>query len=216
VHDDGAGMDAEVREHLYEPFFTTKPLGKGTGLGLAMVFGAVQAHGGAIVVESDVGKGTTMHVYIPASEASPALPASEPTRGPRSKGVVLVVDDEPVVRTATARLVEQLGLTPVTASDGVQAVEIYRQRGKEIVLVLLDMVMPRMPGPETYRALRKLGGTPILLVSGYAADSAAQDLLGTGADGFLEKPYTAEQLGKEIDRLLGKAERASRPALETS
>ncbi len=205
VRDTGSGMDAETQKRIFEPFFTTKPVGKGTGLGLAMVFGAVQAHGGAIVVETEMGKGTSMHVYIPASEASPALPATEPTRGPRSKGVVLVVDDEPVVRTATARLVEQLGLTAVTAGDGDQAVDIYKQRTSEIVLVMLDMVMPRMPGPEAYRALRKLGGTPILLVSGYAADSAAQDLLGTGADGFLEKPYTAEQLGKEIDRLLGKA-----------
>jgi len=206
IKDTGAGMDAETKKRAFEPFFTTKPVGKGTGLGLAMVFGAVQAHGGSITVDSELGKGTTMTIYIPASEASPALPASDPLAKRRARGVVLVVDDEPVVRTATARLVEQLGLTAVTAGDGEQAVEIYKQRQKEIVLVLLDMVMPKLPGPECYRALRKLGRTPVLLVSGYAADMAAQELLDSGADGFLEKPYTAEQLGAEIDRILGRAE----------
>ena len=204
IADTGAGMDAETKKRAFEPFFTTKPVGKGTGLGLAMVFGAVEAHGGAIDIASEPGKGTTMTIYIPASEANPTLPAAEPATVRRAKGLVLVVDDEPLVRVATARLVEQLGLSAVTANDGEQAVEIYKKRGKEIVLVLLDMVMPKMPGPDCYRALRKLGRTPVLLVSGYAADLAAQNLLDTGADGFLEKPYTAEQLGAEIDRLLGK------------
>jgi signal transduction histidine kinase/ActR/RegA family two-component response regulator len=212
IRDTGAGMDAETKKRAFEPFFTTKPVGKGTGLGLAMVFGAVQAHGGSITADSAPGAGTTMTIYIPASEASPALPASEPKSKPRPRGVVLVVDDEPLVRTATARLIEQLGLTAVTAADGEQAVAIYKQRANEIVLVLLDMVMPKLPGPECYRALRKLGRPPVLLVSGYAADKVAQDLLDDGADGFLEKPYTAEQLGAEIDRILGRAEPAQQPA----
>jgi signal transduction histidine kinase len=203
IGDTGAGMDAETKKRAFEPFFTTKPLGKGTGLGLAMVFGAVEAHGGTITIDSEPGNGTTMTILIPASEASPALPAAEPSTQPRARGVVLVVDDEPLVRTATARLVEQLGLTAVTAGDGEQAVEIYKQRGKEIVLVLLDMVMPKLPGPDCYRALRQLGRTPVLLVSGYAADSVAQGLLDTGANGFLEKPYTAEELASQIDRILG-------------
>jgi signal transduction histidine kinase/ActR/RegA family two-component response regulator len=212
IKDTGTGMDADTAKRAFEPFFTTKPVGKGTGLGLAMVFGAVQAHGGSIAVDTAPGQGTTMTIYIPSSEASPALPASDPLNKPRPRGVVLVVDDEPVVRTATARLVEQLGLTAVTAADGEQAVEVYKQRRQEIVLVLLDMVMPKLPGPDCYRALRKLGRTPVLLVSGYAADGAAQNLLETGADGFLEKPYTAEQLGTEIDRILGRAEPAQTTA----
>jgi signal transduction histidine kinase/CheY-like chemotaxis protein len=209
IRDTGAGMDADTKKRAFEPFFTTKPVGKGTGLGLAMVFGAVQAHGGSITLDSAPGAGTTITIYIPASEASPALPASEPISKPRPSGVVLVVDDEPLVRSATARLVEQLGLTAVTAADGEQAIDVYKQRSSEIVLVLLDMVMPKLPGPECYRALRKLGQTPVLLVSGYAADAVAQDLLDSGADGFLEKPYTAEQLGAEIDRILGRAEPAA-------
>ena len=208
ITDTGSGMDAETKKRAFEPFFTTKPIGKGTGLGLAMVVGAVEAHGGAIVIDSELGRGTTMMIYIPACEAIPALPASEPVAVRRTRGLVLVVDDEPVVRTATARLIEQLGLTAVTAADGEQALEIYKQRANDIVLVLLDMVMPRLAGPECYRELRKLGRTPVLLVSGYAADAAAQELLDSGAGGFLEKPYTAEQLRAEIDRLLGKADLA--------
>jgi signal transduction histidine kinase/CheY-like chemotaxis protein len=205
ITDTGAGMDEETKRRAFEPFFTTKAVGKGTGLGLAMVFGAIQAHGGSITVDSTPRLGTKMTIYIPASEASPALPVSERRSNPRNRGIVLVVDDEPVVRTATARLVEQLGLVAVTAADGEQAVEIYKQRSKEIVLVLLDMVMPKLPGPACYAALRKLGSTPVLIVSGYATDRAAQDLLDSGADGLLEKPYTAEQLGAEIDRILGHA-----------
>src|SRR5262249_27586684 len=118
IRDTGAGMDLATRRRIFEPFFTTKPIGKGTGLGLAMVFGVVQSHGGAITCWSEVGKGTTMTIYLPASEANPTLPASSPAPAQRKRGVVLVVDDEPVVRTATARLVEQLGLAVTTAADG--------------------------------------------------------------------------------------------------
>jgi CheY-like chemotaxis protein len=214
IVDTGTGIDAETQKRIFEPFFTTKPIGKGTGLGLAMVIGAVQAHGGGITVESEVGKGTTMTIYLPAAETIPALPASEPIAKRRSRGLVLVVDDEPLVRTATARLVETLGLDTATAADGEEAVEVFQRRQSEIVLVLLDMVMPKMAGPDCYRALRKLGRTPVLLVSGFAADGALQDLLDTGADGFLEKPFTREQLATEIDRLLGRA--ASMPKIDVS
>jgi signal transduction histidine kinase/CheY-like chemotaxis protein len=214
ITDTGTGMDADTKRRAFEPFFTTKPVGKGTGLGLAMVFGAVQSHGGTIECTTELGKGTTMTIYLPATEASPALPVASPARAPREQGVVLVVDDEPVVRAATARLVEQLGLVTVTAKDGDEAIAIYRERASEIVLVLLDMVMPRLPGPECYRELRKLGDTPVLLVSGYTSDVAAQQLLDEGAGGFLEKPYTAKQLAAEIDRLLGAAPRPPQRATE--
>jgi signal transduction histidine kinase len=203
IADNGAGMDAETQRRAFEPFFTTKPIGKGTGLGLAMVFGAVEAHGGALEIVSEVGKGTTMTIFLPATEANPSLPASS-AEVVRASGTVLIVDDEPIVRNATARLVKQLGLEVIMANDGVEALVAYKARADKIVLVLLDMVMPKMAGPECYRELRKLGNTPVLLVSGYASDAATQGLLDSGADGFLEKPYTAVQLGAEIDRILGR------------
>jgi len=116
---------------------------------------------------------------------------------------VLVVDDEPIVRNGTVRLVEQLGFSALSASDGEEALAVFEQRGKDISLVLLDMVMPKIAGPETFKRLRALAATPVLLVSGYTDDAAARELLDSGADGFLEKPYTAAQLGKEIARILG-------------
>jgi signal transduction histidine kinase/CheY-like chemotaxis protein len=205
VRDTGSGMDADTQRRAFEPFFTTKPLGKGTGLGLAMVFGAVEAHGGTIEIESILGKGTAMTILLPATEANPTLPASSAEgTAPRVHGRVMIVDDEPIVRSATARLVKQLGLDALTASDGEEALVLYKIHQDEIVLILLDMVMPKLAGPECYRELRKLGTTPVLIVSGYASDAVTQALIEEGAEGFLEKPYTALQLGAEIDRILGK------------
>ncbi|MEO8841554.1 MAG: response regulator [Kofleriaceae bacterium] len=203
IADSGGGMDTETQRRAFEPFFTTKPVGKGTGLGLAMVFGAVEAHGGAVEITSVARKGTTMTILIPATEANPVLPTSSAELW-RASGTVLIVDDEPIIRSATTRLVKQLGLESVTATDGDEALVVYKAHAKDIVLVLLDMVMPKMAGPECYRELRKLGNTPVLLVSGYANDATTQALLDSGAEGFLEKPYTAPQLGREIDRILGK------------
>jgi signal transduction histidine kinase len=203
IADSGGGMDTETQRRAFEPFFTTKPVGKGTGLGLAMVFGAIEAHGGAVDIASVARKGTTMTILIPATEASPALPTSS-AEVVRASGTVLIVDDEPIIRSATTRLVKQLGLEALTANDGDEALVVYQAHAKDIVLVLLDMVMPKMPGPECYRELRKLGNTPVLLVSGYANDATTQALLDSGAEGFLEKPYTAPQLGSEIDRILGR------------
>ncbi|MEO6776183.1 MAG: response regulator [Kofleriaceae bacterium] len=205
VRDTGSGMSAETQRRAFEPFFTTKPLGKGTGLGLAMVFGAVEAHGGTIEIESIVGKGTAMTILLPATEANPTLPASsaEDSRR-RGNGRVMLVDDEPIVRTAMARLVKQLGLETLTAADGEEALALYKIHRDEIVLILLDMVMPKLAGPECYRELRKLGTTPVLIVSGYASDAVTQALIDEGAEGFLEKPFTAPQLGAELDRILGK------------
>ena len=196
-------MDTETQRRAFEPFFTTKPVGKGTGLGLAMVFGAVEAHGGAVEIVSVARKGTTMTILIPATEANPALPTSS-AEVVRASGTVLIVDDEPIIRSATTRLVKQLGLEALTANDGDEALVVYKAHAQDIVLVLLDMVMPKLPGPECYRELRKLGNTPVLLVSGYANDATTQALLDSGAEGFLEKPYTAPQLGREIDRILGR------------
>lgn len=206
VRDTGTGMDEATRKRMFEPFFTTKPVGKGTGLGLAMVYGAIEAHGGAIEVTSARGAGTTVDIYLPTTEATP-VPLHRPAGAlARSKGLVLVVDDEAMMRAGAARIVEQLGLTAASASDGDEAVAVFERHADEVALVLLDMVMPRMDGTACFHALRKLRPVPILIVSGYADHAAAQELLAAGANGFLEKPFTAEQLGAELDRILGRRE----------
>ena len=201
VRDTGAGMDEATRMRMFEPFFTTKPVGKGTGLGLAMVYGAVEAHNGAVEVTSVVGTGTTIDIYLPTTEATP-LPMRRADSPVARKGLVLIVDDDSTMRAGASRIVERLGLTAVSAGDGDEAVTLFAQHGEEVVLVLLDMVMPRMNGAECFHALRKLRAVPILLVSGYT--DRARELLAAGADGFLEKPYTAEQLAGEVDRILGR------------
>ena len=206
VGDTGAGMDESTQRRMFEPFFTTKPVGKGTGLGLAMVYGTVEAHAGAIEVDSKSGSGTLVEIYLPTTEAEPIPVRRAVTAVPRTKGLVLIVDDEAMMRAGAARIVEHIGLTTASASDGDEALTVFEQQADDVALVLLDMVMPRMNGAACFHALRKLRPTtPILLVSGYTDNAAAQELLAAGANGFLEKPYTAAQLAAEVDRILGRA-----------
>jgi CheY-like chemotaxis protein len=206
VRDTGSGMDESTRKRMFEPFFTTKPVGKGTGLGLAMVYGAIEAHQGAIDVASRKPGGTTIDIYLPTTEATPLPMRRAESVISRAQGLVLIVDDEATMRAGASRIVEQLGLTTSSASDGDEALTLFEQHADEVVLVVLDMVMPRMNGAACFHALRARRAVPILLVSGYTDHAAAQELLAAGADGFLEKPYTAEQLGAEIDRILGKGD----------
>jgi len=209
VTDTGVGMDEATRLRMFEPFFTTKAIGKGTGLGLAMVYGAIEAHGGAIAVASAPGKGTTIEIYLPTVEAVPERPKRASTNPSLLRGQVLIVDDEATMRAGTARIVEQLGLSALTASDGEEALAVFDNQDGDVALVLLDMAMPRMTGAECFRALRQRRNVPILLMSGYTDHAAARALLEAGASGFLEKPFTAEQLGAEVDRILGRRAKTS-------
>ena len=203
VRDTGIGMDETTRMQMFEPFFTTKPVGKGTGLGLAMVYGAIEAHAGAIDVSSAPGHGTTIRVYLPITEAEPEQRHRADSQPSQRRGMVLIVDDEATMRAGAARIVERLGLSTTSASDGDEAISMFVEHREDIALVLLDMAMPRMAGAACFHELRRLGTVPILLMSGYTDHTEAQELLAAGASGFLEKPYTAEQLGSEIDRILG-------------
>jgi CheY-like chemotaxis protein len=199
-------MDDATRLRIFEPFFTTKPVGQGTGLGLAMVFGTVQGHDGAIDVESAPGRGAVFRIYLPLA-AAPSVPRAVGAgsgRTPR-RGIALVVDDEALVRKTTARLLEVLGFRVVTAEHGAAAIDVFERRASEIGLVVLDMSMPVMSGPECFRRLRERSRVPILLVSGYAADRHARATLESAGTGFLDKPFTAQQLGEQVERLLGAA-----------
>lgn len=204
VTDTGTGMDEATKKRMFEPFFTTKPIGKGTGLGLAMVYGAIEAHGGVIEVRSAPGEGTTVNIYLPTTEELPQLAHRAAGQASVRRGHVLVVEDDATLREATARIAEGIGLTPLLAANGRDALAMWAKHQGAVTLVLLDMVMPELDGPATFRALREQSNVPVLLVSGYTDHTAAQELLAEGAEGFLEKPYTAEQLGAEIDRILGR------------
>ena len=190
VSDTGTGMPPEVTSHLFEPFFTTKPKGEGTGLGLAQVYGIVKQHRGHIGVETEVGRGTTVRIYLPAQEAreaEEALQEKTVLAPPKGKGeIVLVVEDEERVRESSRRILKSLGYRVLTAGNGREALEIYRS-AERVDLLLTDMVMPEMGGKELIQELRKTH-SPLKAVAmtGY---TLAEDLRELKEEGDLEVVY---------------------------
>jgi CheY-like chemotaxis protein len=208
VCDDGPGIPVELRDRVFEPYFTTKMQGpdRGTGLGLATVYGIVETHNGALEIDVGLeGRGTTVRAYFPAATvaAELAVPVEPAKLAPTGTGAVLVVDDDALVRRALARALRQLGYTPLEADGGDRALEIYRERGSEIRAVVLDVVMPGMSGRETFLALRELApDVAVLLMSGYAANEETQALMHLGARGFIPKPYAVDTLARELERII--------------
>lgn len=207
VADTGCGMDDGVRQRMFEPFFTTKLTGR--GLGMAAVQGIVRGHGGALFLDSAPGRGTAIRVLFPVApgpeEARPPSPsAGEGTASaaPAMRGRVLLVDDEEMVRDASGRMLEFLGLTVVKAGDGEEAVEAMRRRGGEIDVVLLDLTMPRMDGAATLeRILEIRPGARVILCSGYDEPEVRERLAGRLA-GFLAKPFDLGEMESALSRVL--------------
>jgi CheY-like chemotaxis protein len=205
VADTGTGMPPEVIEKIYEPFFTTKEQGKGTGLGLPSIRGIVKGHGGFIDVHSDVGKGTEFRIYIPAATSVEVRPAEEALAG-LAVGhgeMILVVDDEaPLLEIAQGAL-EANGYRVLTARDGTEALAIYAKHMQKIDAVLMDMMMPYLDGPSTIRALQKLDpGIKIIASSGLSSNDRTFEAVSEGVKTFLMKPYTAEKLLRALAEVL--------------
>jgi CheY-like chemotaxis protein len=203
ITDTGTGMDKDILEKVFEPFFTTKERGKGTGLGLAMVYGVVKNHGGSVQVYSEVGEGTTFKIYLPADgrpEAEQVVRWESPYNG---KGTILVVDDEESIRSLARDMLETHGYQTLLADGGEEALEIYRAHGASIDLVILDMVMPKMGGLQTFLQLKKLNPKiKAILSSGYSQNGKAQEILNQGARGFLQKPYQVSALLAKVRGVL--------------
>jgi CheY-like chemotaxis protein len=204
--DTGLGMDEATLARIFEPFFTTKDVGQGTGLGLASVYAIIKHHRGIIRVDSQPGRGTTFHIFLPVS-AKAVVP--EPSREDgvlRGAGTILLVDDEDGVRMVAARMLEQLGYHVLLAPSGSRALEIYPQERDRIGLVILDMLMPGMGGAETFQELKAIDpGVRVLLSSGYSLDGEAQQVIAAGARGFIQKPYRLANLSHQVAEILGGA-----------
>jgi PAS domain S-box-containing protein len=205
VTDTGHGMDEETQAHLFEPFFTTKPVGEGTGLGLATVYGIVKQSGGHIKVASAPGQGTTFNVYLPRLEEPTAGERAGPalSQMPRGTETVLLVEDEASVRSLTHYLLSQCGYKVLAASNGVEALEAAAKFAGRIDLLVTDVVMPRMGGPQLAEALRlTVPELRALYLSGYTQDSMLCQGPHESRTGFLGKPFTASDLAAKVRELL--------------
>jgi CheY-like chemotaxis protein len=209
VTDTGCGMDNATRERMFDPFFTTKFTGR--GLGMAAVIGIVRSHSGAVFVDSKVDDGTSIRVLFPVhsgTERVAYLTPPEPETMHHDgewtgRGVALVVDDESSVRTLAKQVLEKRGFTVVTASDGSEGIEMYKQNRNDLAIVLLDLTMPKVGGVEAMRAMRNIrADVPIIFSSGYNESNALdQDALASAA-GFIQKPYRASALSDKVREVL--------------
>jgi CheY-like chemotaxis protein len=192
-------MDPETQERIFEPFFTTKEMGKGRGLGLAAAYGIVKNHGGAVTVSSRRGEGALFHIHLPAADRA-ATETLSPAEAPRQgSGKILLVDDEPVILDVVAAMLQNLGYTVLTADSGQAALDLYRVHRGQVVLVILDMVMPGMNGGETFDRLKAIDpAVRALLCSGYSVDGRASQILARGCNGFVQKPFDMGQLSEKI------------------
>ncbi len=209
VADTGIGMDGETQAKAFEPFFTTKPPGEGTGLGLATVYGIVQQSGGAVTLDSSPGKGTTLRLFFPriepVDEPGDQAEPSAAAGAKRNKGTILVVEDEERVRRLTCRILEHYGYGVLEAADGQTALDLLHGGESAVDLLVSDVLMPGMNGPELAdRARRQRPDLPVLLLSGYAADEIPRRE-GTEfppGQAFLQKPYSPEALAIAVEELL--------------
>ncbi|HTS00498.1 MAG TPA: PAS domain S-box protein [Bacteroidota bacterium] len=208
VADTGVGIDRAIRNRIFDPFFTTKEKGKGTGLGLATVYGIVKNHNGFVNVESEIGEGTTFSVYIPAVDRPAPREAGTEARVAGGRETILVVDDEETIRFLVRDILEEIGYTVLAAPDGREALALYARSRGNIDLVILDMTMPGLGGKETFVRLKGIDPrVRAILSTGYAEDERAREMLALGVRAFVQKPYRVEELAAAVRRTLDAPER---------
>jgi CheY-like chemotaxis protein len=203
ITDTGCGMPPDVRARIFEPFYTTKDVSKGTGLGLSMVFGVVQQSHGSIEVESEPGRGTTFRLYLPAVDERPEAWIETVRANPRGGETILLVEDEGGVRELAVRSLRSRGYHVLAATDGVDALRTLDGTGVRLDLLLTDVVMPRLGGPELVAKLRPhYPDLKVLFMSGYTDDAMVRRGIRDAGAAFLQKPYTPHVLAQKVRDVL--------------
>ena len=205
VSDTGIGMEEKVRQRIFDPFFSTKETGKGTGLGLASVYGIIKNHGGYIEVQSQKGQGSQFNIFLPASAKQVLTIAESAPEIIKGSGTILMVDDEEMVLDVGTRVLKKLGYTVLESNSGRHAVELYQKLRDKIDLVVLDIVMPDMGGAEVYDRLKEINpDVKVLLSSGYSIDDQAREMMDHGCDDFIQKPFSLKAMSEKIAGILKK------------
>ncbi len=205
VADTGIGIEEEIRHHMFEPFFTTKEKGKGTGMGLAAVYGTVNNHKGSIDVFSKIGHGTTFKLYFPLmnEENRPGVRRTGTVEFEQGTIHILLVDDEDSICKAVPKILQKIGYRTTSFRSGLEALDYYRKSFRTVDLVILDMVMPEISGKDVFIAMKKINPHIVaLLSSGYSINGEAQGILEEGVNGFIQKPYRIEELSQKIAEIL--------------
>jgi CheY-like chemotaxis protein len=207
ISDTGSGMEKDILEHIFEPFYTTKDTGKGTGLGLAMVYGIVKSHNGYIMCYSEPGRGTTFKIYFPAItdeyiEQEPLIFPEDLFWGTET---ILLVDDEESIRNLGKQMLERFGYKVLLASNGEEAIEIYRTRMDQISLIILDLIMPGMSGDRCLKELLKINPQiKVIISSGYSPNHSVSKDIEKEAKGFINKPYDLKNLLSAVKEALSR------------
>ncbi|MCG8571501.1 MAG: response regulator [Spirochaetes bacterium] len=210
ISDTGIGMDANTLTKIFEPFFSTKEKGHGTGLGLAMVYSIIKQHQGFIDVYSELGTGTTFTLYLPLLEKVKIKVERKKEKRVKKKkeGLALVVDDDRAMQNITRNILQELGYKVIIATNGEEGVSVYQEKYQTIKFVILDMTMPKLSGKEAYLEMKKINpDVLVLLISGFKLDDRVQKVLSLGINGFLQKPFSLEQLENKLDEILESKQR---------
>jgi PAS domain S-box-containing protein len=205
VKDEGIGMSREMIENIFSPFYTTKSQEMGTGLGLSMVFNIIKQHKGLITVYSEIGQGSRFNIYLPVLTGKEVV-TEKPVTGQKEflgEGLILVIDDEPIMRKIAKKILMDSGYEVISAADGIRGIELYKKHQLDIRLVLLDMQMPKKDGKETFLELKKINeNVKVILTSGFKKDKRVEEILALGINDFIEKPYTFKQLAETVYQAL--------------
>ncbi len=203
VKDTGCGMDEAIRRRVFEPFFSTKQRGQGTGLGLASAYGIVRNHGGFIIVDSIKGLGATFTLFLPASQKQAIEDRPAPGLLFTGEGTVLLVDDEEMMLAVGRKMLDKLGYRVLTANSGQKAIDMFSRHHRQIKLVILDMIMPGLSGSDTFDRLKEIDpSVKVLLSSGFSVEGPARQILERGCNGFIQKPFDLQTFSEKMRRIL--------------